>query len=272
MPHWPLADHESTNRCLAPVACISYQLEEQVGLVKMAKHFYSMLTATLFVCSLASADSLPLAPDLIDLTSRHGEQLLLESDARRPYLPLTAHFVTQKNQAYCGVASISMVLNALGLPAPVTPEYAPFGLFTQDNVLNEATERILPQAVLAKQGMTLDQLGALLEVHSVKASVWHASDISLRAFRHLAVHTLAQPGQHVLVNYLRKSIGQERGGHISPIAAYDAESDRFLILDVSRYKYPPIWVKAHQLYDAMNTPDSDNQNRSRGFVIVRRHE
>ena len=46
------------------------------------------------------------------------------------------------------------------------------------------------------------------------------------------------------MNYLRKAIGQERGGHISPLAAYDAKSDRFLILDVARYKYPPVWVKA----------------------------
>jgi hypothetical protein len=230
----------------------------------------SFLASITFICSLASAQTLPLAPDLIGLSSQAGEKLLMESDARRPYLPLTAHFVTQKNQAYCGVASMVMVLNALEVKAPPAPEYAPFAHFTQDNALNEQTERILPQGVLIKQGMTLDQLGALLETHGVKSSVWHASDISLRAFRQVVVHSLNQTDRHVLVNYLRKAIGQERGGHISPLAAYDVESDRFLILDVSRYKYPPIWVTASQLYEAMNTPDSDNQNRSRGFVIVRR--
>jgi hypothetical protein len=230
----------------------------------------AFLASVIFVCSLASAQTLPLPPDLIGLSSQDGEKLLMESDARRPYLSLTSQFVTQKNQAYCGVASMVMVLNALEVKAPVAPEYAPFAHFTQDNALNEATELILPQAVLARQGMTLDQLGALLETHGVKSSVWHASDISLRAFRQVVAHSLNQPDQHVLVNYLRKAIGQERGGHISPLAAYDAESDRFLILDVSRYKYPPVWVTARQLYDAMNTPDTDNQNRSRGFVIVRR--
>jgi hypothetical protein len=230
----------------------------------------SLLASATFVCSLASAQTLPLAPDLIGLSSQAGEKLLMESDARRPYLPLTSHFVTQKNQAYCGVASMVMVLNALEVKAPVAPEYAPFAHFTQDNALNETTERILPQAALARQGMTLDQLGALLDVHGVKSSVWHASDISLRAFRQVVVHSLNQPDRHVLVNYLRKAIGQERGGHISPLAAYDAETDRFLILDVSRYKYPPIWITASRLYEAMNTPDSDNENRSRGFVIVRR--
>jgi len=72
----------------------------------------------------------------------------------------------------------------------------------------------------------------------------------------------------VIVNYLRKAIGQERGGHISPLAAYDAKADRFLILDVARYKYPPVWVKTSEIFDAMNTTDSDNDNKTRGYVLV----
>ena len=88
-------------------------------------------------------------------------------------------------------------------------------------------------------------------------------------FRALATRALAEPNQYVIVNYLRRHVGQERGGHISPLAAYDADADRFLILDVSRYKYPPVWVKAEDLFAAMNTPDSDNENRSRGFVLIR---
>ena len=72
-----------------------------------------------------------------------------------------------------------------------------------------------------------------------------------------------------MVNYLRKAIGQESGGHISRLAAYDAETDRFLILDVSRYKYPPVWVGAADLFKAMNTIDKDNQNKTRGYVLIR---
>jgi hypothetical protein len=71
----------------------------------------------------------------------------------------------------------------------------------------------------------------------------------------------------VIVNYLRKTIGQERGGHISPIAAYNQRIDRFLILDVSRYKYPPVWVKAVDLWQAIKTIDSD-AGKTRGFVLV----
>jgi hypothetical protein len=52
------------------------------------------------------------------------------------------------------------------------------------------------------------------------------------------------------------------------LAAYDAAADRFLILDVARYKYPPVWVKASELFDAMNTADAANDNRTRGHVLV----
>lgn len=84
----------------------------------------------------------------------------------------------------------------------------------------------------------------------------------------MAISHLQQKDHFILVNYLRRAIGEERGGHISPLAAYDADADRFLILDVSRYKYPPVWVTASDLFDAMNTADSDNDNRTRGYVLI----
>jgi len=49
------------------------------------------------------------------------ESSMLESNPK-DYWNLSMQFVTQKNQAYCGVASIVMVLNALSIPAP---EYSP---------------------------------------------------------------------------------------------------------------------------------------------------
>ena len=117
-------------------------------------------------------------------------------------------------------------------------------------------------------GMTLDQLGAFIATQPVTAEVHHAADASLDTFRATARDYLSKPGHFVMVNYLRKAIGQEKGGHISPLAAYDEKSDRFLILDVARYKYPPVWVTAGDLFAAMNTVDSDNQNRTRGYVLI----
>jgi hypothetical protein len=54
------------------------------------------------------------------------------------------------------------------------------------------------------------------------------------------------------------------------LAAYDEGTDRFLVLDVSRYKYPPVWVKAADLYSAMDTTDADNKGHRRGYVLIRK--
>jgi hypothetical protein len=235
---------------------------------RWVRFFRSFALALCIAAPLAHADTLALPPNLTDLNSEEGQKFFLESGSYSAYFAMADHFVTQKTQAYCGVASMVMVLNALGVPAPTTPEYQPYHTFTQDDLLDEATDAVLPRAVLARQGMTLDQLGKLLALHPVAIEVHHAADAGLDAFRASARDYLRAKDHFVLVNYLRKALGQQTGGHISPLAAYDAQADRFLILDVARYKYPPVWVKASDLFDAMNTTDAANDNKTRGYVLI----
>jgi hypothetical protein len=233
----------------------------------MSKRLVAYVTLWLCIAG-ASAGTLPLPDSLTGFSTRDGEVYFAESDAHEAYFPLADNFLTQKTQSYCGVASIVMVLNALGVPAPGVPEYQPYRTFTQDNVLDERTDAVLPRETLARQGMTLDQLGGILATRPVKAEIHHASDSSVEEFRKLASAYLREPGHFVIVNYLRKAMGEETGGHISPLAAYDGKADRFLILDVARYKYPPVWVKTADMFAAMNTPDAVNDNKARGFVLV----
>ena len=218
----------------------------------------------------SSAEQLPVPQNLVALDSRQGERLLFGAESRRAYFHLSEQFVTQENQAFCGIASLVMVLNALHIPAPESAELKPFNAFDQSNVFNPQTEAVVPRSLIEKKGMTLDQFGGIAEVWGLKAEVHHAADSSLDQFRQLASARLASDNQYVVVNFLRSAIGQQKLGHISPLAAYDAGTDRFLLLDVARYKYPPVWVSAAELFDAMNTIDADNENRSRGYVIVGR--
>jgi hypothetical protein len=81
--------------------------------------------------------------------------------------------------------------------------------------------------------------------------------------------SLADPEDRLLVNYHRQGIGQAGGGHISPLAAFDEASDKVLILDVARYRYPAIWAPVAQLLQAMQMTDRDS-GRSRGLVLIRR--
>ena len=58
---------------------------------------------------------------------------------------------------------------------------------------------------------------------------------------------------------------QTGGGHMSPIAAYDASTDTALVLDVARYRYPPSWISLATLFASMATTDADAQ-ASRGWI------
>ena len=220
----------------------------------------------------AHADSLSLPPNLTAASSLQGEAFLLDAQSREAYLKLSDQFLTQKTQTFCGVASMVMVFNAMNLPAPETLEYAPYRIFTQDNIFDAKTEAILPRDTILKQGITLDQMGALVALKPVNVTIRHAAGSSIDQFRKEASSYLAQKGHFVLVNYLRDSLGQKAGGHFSPLAAYEPKSDRFLILDVARYKYPPVWVTASELFAAMNTQDPDNQNKTRGYVLISRKD
>ncbi len=239
------------------------------------KTFKVHLRALIISATLAGGSvfgqTLKLPQNLINLNSHEGEKLLIESNAREDFFPLITQFITQINQAYCGVASSVMVLNSLGIPAPEAPQYSPYHVFTQENFFNhESTRQVLSPEVVSHQGMTLDQLGQLLASYGVTVKVYHAADNSLDNFRNLVAKNLKQPNHFVIVNFLRKEMGEEKGGHISPLAAYNEKADRFLILDVSRYKYPPVWVKTADLWKAMATVDSAS-GKTRGFVFVSRN-
>lgn len=227
-----------------------------------------VLGLNLYPIRLSPAQTLKLSENLVPLNSEQGTVLLRQSRAQADFIPLMTHFVTQVNQAFCGVASLAMVLNALGVEAPDAAAWEQ-NYFTQENVLNAKTEAIIPRGLIERQGLTLAELAEIFASHGVAVEVHYGSDLDLARFRTLAIANLQNPENFIVINYLRSAIQQERGGHISPLAAYDAVSDRFLILDVSRYKYPPVWVKATELWSALNSRDRTS-GKTRGLVVVQR--
>ncbi len=206
----------------------------------------------------------------IPLPAPQGQRLLMQSRERADYGPLAQEFVTQANLAYCGVASAVMVLNSLEIPAPAAAGYGPYRFWTQENVFEAAAPRqVVGPEVVRRQGMTLAELAGLLASHGVTVERIHGDRLSLDAFRRLLRRNLAEGGDRLLVNYDRRSLGQTGGGHISPLASYHAPSDRVLILDVARYRYPSVWVPAAALWRAMRTLDTTS-GRSRGLVTIRK--
>ncbi|MFZ9947971.1 MAG: phytochelatin synthase family protein [Vulcanococcus sp.] len=207
---------------------------------------------------------------LTPLAKPAGLELLSTSRQRADYGALAESFLTQANLAYCGVASSVMVLNSLSVPAPAASGYGRYRFWTQDNLFSsDDTRAVLPPEQVARRGMTLQQLQALLVSVGARAQAIHGSSLDLAEFRTLVIANQTNPDDRLLVNYLRSSMGQEGGGHISPVAAYHAPSDQVLILDVARYRYPSVWVPLPDLWRAMRTTDGDS-GLSRGLVVVQR--
>lgn len=211
---------------------------------------------------------LPLPESLISLDSSEGESRFEGASGKRTCLKLMTYFEAQENLAFCGPASASCVLNAAEVPRPISRDHGKYRLFTQANFFNPAVENIVPSSVVKRMGMTLQQLGDSLEVHGVTVQTVHAADSDLDSFRQQAVHMLESGKGFVVINYLRSAIGQQSGGHISPIGAYHEATDSFLILDVSKYKYPPVWVSAEDLWRAMSEKVDSASGKSRGYVFV----
>jgi len=222
-------------------------------------HLLALLLAPLL------AQLQPLPPQLVPFDSPEGEKLLFESTAHAAYFPLASQFTTQRSTSYCGVASAVMVLNALPLAAPVASEWAPFRAFTQENIFGPQSP--VTAELVAKGGLTVEQLAALLRANGAQVDASLANESSLEKFRAQASAALASPAHQVLLDFSRAELGQDLGAHWSPLGAYNAAADRFLVLDVARFRYPPYWARTADLFAAMSTTDLD-AGKQRGYLIV----
>ncbi|WP_299495725.1 phytochelatin synthase family protein [uncultured Shewanella sp.] len=196
-----------------------------------------------------------------------ARQLFKEAQTTGDFWASLRYFVTQKELSYCAIASSVVVLNSLDIPAPANPNVYPYELFDQDNIFTDKVLKIISPTIVGFQGTTLDEMSQILSAYNVNVERVYASNSRVEGFRTAAIEALKSPNKRLLVNFDRKALQQEGGGHVSPVVAYHEAQDRFLILDVARYKLPSYWVKTEHLFKAMSGVDNHSK-RSRGYVIV----
>jgi hypothetical protein len=216
----------------------------------------AILAAAAWRALVPSIDPRPLPPGMIALATPDGQALLAGAEARADYPVLSRHYETQMLKSFCGVASSVAVLTALG------QETSQPGFFT------DAAQEVRPGWRVVLAGMSLDDLGGFLTAHGAGASVHHADAFDADGFRDVVSSNLARPGDYLIVNYQRESLGQDPTGHISPVAAFDADTDSVLVMDTASYKYPKTWVPLDRLYTAMRSIDTST-GAYRGYVEVR---
>jgi hypothetical protein len=235
------------------------------------RRFQAMAAAVALGFAALCGNARAAGDDLVYFLTPESQTLFETANEKADFWPLIAAFVSETRETFCGIASSVMVLNALQLPPPVAPQWYPNQYWNEDNIFTRAVlEAVLPVQKIEAEGITLDQLAVLLRTSGAKVERTFAADIGLADFRTKAIRALADPNVYLVVNVGRAALGQGmilNGGHISPIGAYNAERDMFLMLDVARYKYKPSWIPAERLYRAMNTTDTTS-GKSRGYVLV----
>jgi hypothetical protein len=221
---------------------------------------------------------------------------LARAGARVDFFHLANHFESQINIGYCGPASATIVLNALRaddatvvkprdpslFPAEcaklLPPDLDPvFRRYTQSMFFDAQTRAVKtpeqfcgkPKAPGAKSspGIELRELHRMLRAHGLSSNLRVVDEaLGDAQIRRELVANLSTADDYVIVNVLRSALGQKGGGHLSPLGAYDAASDSFLLLDVNPNGHSWVWLPASLLFAAMRTPDV---HENRGYVLVR---
>lgn len=211
-----------------------------------------------YALSSPAVENLPLAGELIAVSSPEGQQLLEASQHKTDHGQLEPFLLPQGRRAFCGPATSAAVINAA--LSPLSP-------VTQYSLFSATGSSLKSELAVSFSGLTLEEIAQLLRAHGLRVQTVHAGQSDIATFRTAAQSALSEARTFVVVNYDRTVLGQSGAGHISPVGAYSPTTDRLLVLDVATYKYPYAWVPLAKLWSAMNTVDSD-AGRTRGYLLV----
>lgn len=203
----------------------------------------------------------PLPDGAVAFSSTEGRRIFEEALAAGGmdgYFPLAEQFHTQSEPAYCGLGSLVVALNALAID-PGRLWKGAWRWFGE-----EMLDCCVPLSEIRRRGLEMDELACLARCNGARVDAVHANDSNLAAFRD-ALATASRGGSVLLASYDRSTLGQTGAGHFSPLGGYHRERDLVLILDVARFKYPPHWVSAEQLWRAMQPLDPAT-GKSRGWL------
>lgn len=262
-----------------------------------ARLLLALLLATVQFSGTFAEDAAPanVVHQLVPFSSEEGLARLARSNAKVDFPALANQFEAQSNPAFCGPTSAAIVLNAIRGRSTDLPHdwsrlhaedlrYVPRNIdptiprFTQDNVIPKGQKtraQVLgePLTINGKQitdfGYQVRQLDEMLRANGVITRLTIVDDHKVaQDIRTELVENLKHRGDYVIVSYLREAVGQRGGPHISPVGAYDAESDSFLVLDVNPASADWVWMSTETLIKGMRTFDTIE---NRGYILVQSH-
>jgi len=263
------------------------------------------LLARLSLCLLLSLSLVPpvlareaapatAAAQLVPFASAEGMARLARATGQVDFPALANQFEAQSNIAFCGPTSATIVLNALFARSTELPRdrsrlqtgdfnHFPGNFditvprFTQESVIGKGPKTraqifgepfVRDGRTVRDGGYQLRQFDALLRANGARTRLVVVDDQKPEAeIRRDIVGNLQTAGDYVVVNYRRELVGQPGGGHISPLAAYDAASDSVLVLDVNPAVSGWVWLPLPVLIRGMRSFDTVE---NRGYVLISR--
>jgi len=259
----------------------------------IARFGLAVLLAAILAAPVPARDEAPpVAPGLVPFASEEGMARLARATAKVDFPALANQFEAQSNVMFCGPTTAAIVLNAINARRSELPRdrrrlttedllHVPKSVdpviprFTQDNVIPggpKTRAQVLgePMMIGGKRirdfGYQARQFEALFKGHGMKTRLVIVDDKRTEdEIRRDLLDNLGRLGDYVVVGYHRKAVGQPGGGHISPLAAYDRESDSFLVMDVNPSSAGWVWMPTATLVKGMRTFDTVE---NRGYIHV----
>jgi glutathione gamma-glutamylcysteinyltransferase len=207
----------------------------------------------------------PLPTDATEFSSAAGRQLFAEalaSGGLDGYFRLAEQFHTQAEPEFCGLGSLVVALNALGID-PGRLWKGPWRWFSE-----ELLDCCVSLDQVRRRGLDLDEVACLARCNGAAVNMFRAETSDAAAWRSSLIAAARGDGV-VIASYDRAGLDQTGSGHFSPIGGYHAARDLVLVLDVARFKYPPHWISAERLWQAMHAIDPAT-GRSRGWIALQR--
>ncbi|CAG8433925.1 2548_t:CDS:1 [Diversispora eburnea] len=129
--------------------------------------------------------------------------------------------------AYCGLSSLSIVLNALQVKG--APVWKGPWRWWSDELLNCCS----PIEEVKKNGTTFSQFACLAKCHC-DVVVKRADHVTKEEFIEDLKKVCSSSDIFMVISFSRKTLQQTGDGHYSPIGAYNYEKNMALVLDVAR--------------------------------------
>lgn len=249
-----------------------------------------------------------LPEHLVALSAQEGQQALMRAmlqNTAATYFMLTQHWDNQSDPASCGVTTLRQVLNAAGMDPTAVRWKGGWRYYGSDAMV---VCKCMDPVRIQRAGITLPEFVRLAHCHglegrSERPDAWRNEGTgksrinTVDDFRQDVLQSLRTressasmsespvnpnddattrsnadetlPPTFLVVSFSRAVLQQTGDGHFSTVAAYDAQTDSCLVLDVARFKYPPYWVRVEELYDAMRPLDPVTK-QSRGWSLWQR--